>query len=317
MITRRVFLSSAASVTLLPAAAGVKPLRGIFPIVATPFTESKAVDYEDLDREVAFFERSRVQGIVWPQLASEYMTLSKEERIKGMTTLARAAQGKAPALVFGVQGENINQAMEYLRHAESLAPDALIAIPPSQAKSVDDYRRYYATLAAATNRPFFIQTTGGAKDIIPPVEMIAALAKEFPHLAYVKEEANPVIERMLALKKHAAVRSVFSGNAGKGMLYEFRLGMDGTMPGAPYADIYARIWEAWQSGDQALARRIFANLLLMINLDQVLPGTRQYILKKRGIFKTTVSRRQQFHLSPKAIEEIDFCFTALRPWLHA
>jgi 4-hydroxy-tetrahydrodipicolinate synthase len=317
MITRRVFLSSAASGALLPAGAGAKPLRGIFPIVATPFTESKTVDYEDLEQEVEFFERSRVQGIVWPQLASEYMTLSKEERIKGMTTLARAAQGKAAALVFGVQGDNTSEAMEYLRHAESLAPDALIAIPPSQAKSIDDYRRYYATLAAATKRPFFIQTTGGAKDIIPPLEMIAALAKEFPHLAYVKEEANPVIDRMLALKKHPEIRGVFSGNAGRGMLYEFRLGMDGTMPGAPYADIYARIWEAWQSGDQALAREIFAHLLLMINLDQVLPGVRQYIMKKRGIFKTMVSRRQQFHLSPKAMEEIEFCYAGLRPWLRA
>jgi 4-hydroxy-tetrahydrodipicolinate synthase len=304
-----------AAVPLANASSG-KPMRGIFIIMATPFTESGAVDYGDLEREVDFLARSGVHGMVWPQLASEYASLSKEERMRGMEVLAKTSRGKAPVLVLGVQGANVEAALEYLKKAEDLGPDALIAIPPTEAASTDDFRRYYAALAGSTKRPLFIQTTGGAKGITPPVEMITALAKEFPHLGYVKEEADPVIERMLALTTaRPAVKSVFSGAAGKGMLYEWRLGMDGTMPGAPYSDVYVRIWDAWQANDREQARAIFSRLLLMINLDTVIPGTRQYIMKRRGVFKSTVSRRQKIKLSAKAMEEIEFCFEGLKPYL--
>jgi 4-hydroxy-tetrahydrodipicolinate synthase len=73
--------------------AGAKPIRGVFPIMATPFTESKAVDYEDLEREVDFLDRCGVHGMVWPQLASEYWLLTKEERFRGMELLARRCAG--------------------------------------------------------------------------------------------------------------------------------------------------------------------------------------------------------------------------------
>ena len=147
-------------------------MRGIFIIMATPFTESGAVDYEDLEREVDFLVRCGVHGMVWPQLASEYASLTQNERMRGMEILAKASRGKPPALVLGVQGANVETALSYLKKAEELEPDALIAIPPTEATSVHDFRRYYTALAGSANRPLFIQTTGGAKGITPPVEML-------------------------------------------------------------------------------------------------------------------------------------------------
>jgi 4-hydroxy-tetrahydrodipicolinate synthase len=244
--------------------------------------------------------------------------LTKQERMDGMRMLARAAKGKRPALVLGVQGPNLDAALEYARAAEKLEPDALIAMPPSEAESLDDYRRYFRALAGITKRAFFVQTTGGSKKVAPELELLLELAREFPNFGYVKEEYQPVVERMTELARHRpAVKSVFSGAAGKGMLYEMRLGFDGTMPGAPYADVYARIWNLYQSGKQNEARDVFAKLLLMVNLDQELPGVRQYIMKKRGIFKTTVSRQRDIKLSPQQMAEIDFNFEALKPYLIA
>jgi hypothetical protein len=113
-------------------------MRGVFIIMATPYTESDAVDYEDLAREVDFLDRCGVQGMVWPQLASEYSRLTKEERLRGMEAIGKAAKGKKPALVLGVQGPNKAAALAYLEKAESVGPDAIIAIPPTEAKSLDD-----------------------------------------------------------------------------------------------------------------------------------------------------------------------------------
>jgi 4-hydroxy-tetrahydrodipicolinate synthase len=310
--SRRQFLTAIGAALSARGAAASKPMRGVFIIMATPYTEMKAVDYEDLAREVDFMDRSGVHGMVWPQLASEYSKLTRDERMQGMRAIARAARGKRPALVLGVQGPNTDAALEYARVAESLAPDALIAMPPSEAESLDDYRSYFRALAGVSKRPFFVQTTGGAKKVTPTVEFLLELAREFPNFGYVKEELQPVNERMSELARHRPeIRSVFSGAAGKGMLYEMRLGFDGTMPGAPYADVYARVWNLYQAGKHEESRDLFARLLLMINLDQELPGARQYVMKKRGVFKTMVSRQMDVKFTPQQTAEIDFNLAAL------
>jgi dihydrodipicolinate synthase/N-acetylneuraminate lyase len=298
-------------------AAPAKPLRGIFIIMATPYTEAGEVDFEDLAREVDFLDCCGVHGMVWPQLASEYYKLSKEERFRGMELLARAAKGKKAALVLGVQGPGIPAALEYTRYAEKLGPDALIAIPPTEAKSIGDFRDYYRAIAQEIKRPIFVQTTGGAKGIEPKIELLVALAREFPQLGYIKEEHNPVTERMKQLAAHRpAVQGIFSGGGGRGMIYEWRLGMDGTMPGAPYSDVYVEIWDAWQAGRHDKAREIFSKLLLMLNCDQQIPGTRLYIMKKRGVFKTWRSRTRDFDPSPAAIAEIEFHWAGVKPYLR-
>lgn len=298
-------------------AAPGKPMRGVFPIMATPFTQAKEVDFDGLVREVEFLDRCGVHGMVWPQLASEYWLLTRQERFRGMEVLARAAKGRRPALVLGVQAPHTAAMLEYARHAEALEPDAMIAIPPAEAESLDDFLDYYRALARVTRRPIFIQTSGGAKDIEPKVEALVALAREFPHCAYVKEEYPPVIPRMIELARHRPpLRGIFSGNHGRGWMYEMRLGCDGTCPAAPLADVYVRVWDLYQAGEREKALEVFSKLLLFINLEQEIPGTLRYILRKRGVFQTTVSRASGALLTPEAVEEIEFHYAALRPYLR-
>ncbi|MBK9168154.1 MAG: dihydrodipicolinate synthase family protein [Bryobacterales bacterium] len=318
-ISRRSLLAVAGALLGPPLrASSGKKMRGVFVIAATPFTDTKAVDYEDLAREVDFLDRWGVHGLVWPQMASEYTMLTKDERLQGMETLARAARGKKPALVFGVQGPNTDAALEYLKHAEKLNPDAVIAIPPTEATTFDDFRNYYRALARNAKRPLFVQTTGGAKNIEPRIDFLVELAKEFPHCGYIKEEHNPVIPRMTELARHRpAVKSVMSGGGGRSMLYEARLGFDGTMPGACYGDIHAQVWDLADSGKTDAARDLFAKLLLMLNCDQQITGTRLYVMKKRGVFKTWMSRRTTFDPTPEAMAEIDHNLAALKPYLRS
>src|ERR1019366_5461927 len=99
--TRRNWLFAAGSATLFPGAAGAadaekrgagKSLQGAFMILSTLYTSSKAVDYDDLAGEVDFLVRCGVQGLVWPQNASEQSKLTKDERMRGMDVIARAAK---------------------------------------------------------------------------------------------------------------------------------------------------------------------------------------------------------------------------------
>jgi 4-hydroxy-tetrahydrodipicolinate synthase len=314
--TRRDLLALFAATAVARGQSAAKSIRGVFPIMSTPFTAKKEVDWEDLEHEVEFLDRCGVHGYVWPQLASEYWLLKKEERMKGMALLARLAKGRRPALILGVQGPNAEAMLEYARYAETLAPDGMIAIPPTEAKTIDDFREYYRALARVTRRPIFVQTSGGARNINPTIDALVGLASEFPNLAYVKEEHAPIIERMIDLTKHRPpIQGIFSGNHGKGWTYELRLGCDGTCPGAPLADVYVSIWDLYRANRQQEALDAFSKLLLLVNLDSQIPGTFQYLMKKRGVSKTMVSRQREYSLTPAAVAEIDFNFASLKPWL--
>jgi dihydrodipicolinate synthase/N-acetylneuraminate lyase len=112
------------------------------------------------------------------------------------------------------------------------------------------------------------------------------------------------------------VKRVFGAHFGNGWLYEMRLGSDGVITGgAMYGDIYARLWNSHVENKMEETRDLYAKLLLMLNLDSDIPGTRLYILKKRGIFKTSVSRQRQRELTAEEIAEVEYRFAALKPYL--
>jgi 4-hydroxy-tetrahydrodipicolinate synthase len=332
--SRREFLTTVAAgaaalhARRVDAAAATKPMRGAFMILNTPFTEAGAVDWEDLAREAAFVDRAGCQGLVWPQGSSSVATLTKAERVQGMDVLARAMQGKRAALVLGVQGRDTVEMLEYARRAEALACDAVIAMPPASGKTLEDYLQYFRALAGVTARPVIVQTSGGNRSLPPSVDLIVQLAREFPNFGYVKEESDPVLERMRAeLRQRPPMRGIFGASFGVGWLYELRLGLDGVITGnAMFADLMARIWDLHARGRRDDLRDAYSKFLLMRNLDEQVPGTNLYIMKKRGIFKTTVTRAaapvegaapkiNQLTLPPDAIEEIEYRFAALKPYL--
>lgn len=321
LLTRRQALIALSSLPFLPArnlfAATENRMRGALMILSTPYTEAGEVDYEDLAKEVQFCARCGVQGLVWPQNSSEQRYLSQEERIRGFEVLAEANRGTGMVLVLGVQAEDTAGMLEYAAIAEGLEPDGMIAIPPTTAQSLSDIRDYYAALCEITERPIFVQTSGGP-DIELTIDFLVALAREFPQCGYIKEEYGRVHERMLALQEYQPdpIRSIFGATLGRGWLYEMRIGTDGVMTGgAMYADVYARMWQLYEQGDEAGLRDCYARLLLIQNLDNLIPGVRLYVMQKRGIFKTTRSRRGDYSFSPQQIAEIEYRFEALKPYL--
>ncbi|MBS1819676.1 MAG: dihydrodipicolinate synthase family protein [Acidobacteria bacterium] len=319
---------AAAARPALAASDARKPMRGVFIILNTPFTSTGEVDWDDLQREVAFVDRGGCAGVVWPQGSSGVTTLTKEERLHGMEVLANATKAARVTLVLGVQGRDTAEMLEYTRRAAALSSDAVIAMPPTTGTSMEDYRAYFRALAQAFRGPIFVQTSGGAKNLFPSPELIVELAREFPHMAYVKEESDPLIARMRAeLAARPVLKGIFGASLGTGFLYEMRLGLDGVVTGmGMYADLFGRMWQMHEAGRHDDVRDAYARFLLMRNLNESIPGTDLYVMKMRGVFKTTVRRTAapapgrapaltEFIPRPDEREEIEFRFAALKPYL--
>jgi dihydrodipicolinate synthase/N-acetylneuraminate lyase len=313
-------------------------VRGPFPILSTPFTASGAVDFGVLANEARFVDWCGCPGMIWPQSGDSVDLLSIDEKLEGMEVLAKTARGLRTALCLGVQGKDTVEMLVFAKHAENLAPAAIISRPPDSGRTEDDMRRYWRALAAVAGRPVLIQTTGGVayKGPAPSVQLLIELAKEFPHFGYVKEEAGAVIARTRALlAARPPIRRVFSARGGLGWLYESRLGTEGLITErAVYADLLTRIWSLQQSGsDSASLRDAYSRFLLMTNLAETHPGGglrgfQLYLWKKRNVFQTMVSRHYgpgntipaspifaELKLSAADIAEIDYRFEALKPYL--
>ena len=129
------------------------------------------------------------------------------------------------------------------------------------------------------------------------------------------------------LRNRPAMKGIFGASFANGWLFEMRLGLDGVITGnAMYADLMAKIWDLHERGKADDLRDAYGKFLLMRNLEEQIPGANLYIMKRRAIFKTTVTRSgapvdgappklRKTELPADAIQEIEYRFAALKPYL--
>ena len=160
-------------------------------------------------------------------------------------------------LVLGVQQNSTRELVELATFAERLAPDMMIAMPPKVGNSLEDYREYYSALAEVTSRPIMIQTQPNLPGVEFKTDFMLELADKYPNLGYVKEEAQPVFERIQALVGQPQIKRVYSAMRGRYFGYDLRLGVDGLVSGmSMYAEVFARMWAASREGNWDAVRDI-------------------------------------------------------------
>ncbi len=265
-----------------------KPLRGIFPIAQTPFTESDKLDLDSLVSQVRFIDKGRVHGFVWPQLASEWDTLTEAERLEGAEAICEAGKKLRPAIVIGVQAPDIATAVKYAKHARKAGANAIISLPPAGQNDDKALFRYYKEIGAATELPLFVQAVGKMS-----VEAILDMYRGIPTLRYVKDEAGQPLMRVGPLRQQSHDElKVFTGGHGKTLIDEMTRGFSGSMPAASFADVYAAAWDLWHEGKKQRALEMFGKAAVLINEISVYADGMKYILHLRGVFKTYSSRQR-------------------------
>jgi len=277
--------------------AGSKPLRGIFPVAQTPFTESNKLDLDTLMEEVRFIDRGGAHGFVWPQMASEWMTLTEAERLEGNEAIASTGRKLHPAIVIGVQGPDVASAIKYAKHAEKVGADAIISLPPSESSDAKTDLEYYKAVGGATRLPLFVQAVGNMS-----VDLLIEMYKAIPTFRYAKDEAgNPLMTIGPLRRRSSDQLKIFSGSHGRDLIDEMRRGFSGSMPAAPFADLYAQTWDLWHQGKHEEAMAMHSRTLLI--LTEMLshgPESVKYILYLRGVFKTYGLRTRQSPGFPSA-----------------
>lgn len=270
----------------------MKNFRGIYGILTAPFDDDLALDLEDVKSQVRFIQKGGGHGIVVPVNASEYWTLSDEERKQFVATAVETNAGVLP-VVAGVTSQSIPVSVMLTRHARAVGADAVIAAPPVlPGCSAAQMREYYKQIAgAADGIPVFIQNH------TPPfgVPIPAPLCMDFVHnidgVEFVKEEtqfSSHMITELNELgKNEPTYKGTFGGKACRYLIDEHKRGAIGCMPACQIVDVMAHVWDLLDAGNNEEAEKIFQAAQPQVTFEFAY-GMVAYknVLKRRGIIKT-------------------------------
>jgi 4-hydroxy-tetrahydrodipicolinate synthase len=268
-----------------------KHLRGLYPILETPFTPDNVLDTDALASEVEFCNRGRLGGMIWPVFASAWSTLSDAERILGAETILAAGKGGTAAMAIAVQNNawDIPTSIRYAKHAADHGADAIVAIPPNNGWNVTDDAvvAYYKAIGGATDLPLIVQTRGTIS-----VELMLRLFQEVPTMRATKDEVGDPLKRVGRLIKGTDNKlAVWAAGGGTGelLLQELPLGFTGLCPTPQYSDLLQQCMELYWAGKKPEAFDMFSR----VQGFALIPGATEYMMVARGVFKETNTFRRQ------------------------
>ncbi|WP_377297195.1 dihydrodipicolinate synthase family protein [Rhizobium sp. SGZ-381] len=284
-------------------------LKGILPVLPTPFLADGSVDEAGMARLVRFALEQGVDGVVFPGFASEVENLDARERARLLRIVVETVAGRVP-VVAGASAADWRDVVEHGRVAAGLGVGHLMVQPP---KSV------------GTDAPALIDFLGKILKALPQVEIILQNAPAprgsdltpeaivdiihaLPRVTYVKEETLPAGPAISHIVAHApeSLKGVIGGGGARYILDEYARGATAAMPALEIVEEHVAIDRALAAGRRDEARRIYVRTLPLLVLQAVYRmRLTKYVLMRRGIIEGVGVRAPTPDLDAAAIADID------------
>ncbi|MGH2558510.1 MAG: dihydrodipicolinate synthase family protein [Thermomicrobiales bacterium] len=259
----------------------IPDIRGILPIVYTPFDADGRIDEEDLERLVEHLIAAGVHGLAAVGGASECHKMPVTERMWLAERTLHYARGRVPVIV-GTSATNTAESVELSRHAQRIGAGAVYVTPPLfGGVTLETLAHHFGAVARAISLPVMVQD---ALISVSPSQ-IAELAARFPNVCYAKEEALQTSgHRISELKRLSPAVKVLSG--GSYLLDDLARGAQGAIPGSVGVADLCLAFERFVAGDHDGARAAYDHFtpLSFWRRQAPLLGAKE-VLKRIGVFK--------------------------------
>jgi 4-hydroxy-tetrahydrodipicolinate synthase len=236
-------------------------LRGVIPIIPTPFTVDESIDLQALGCCVDFAASCNFNAVCLPAYASEYYKLNESERLQVVEAAIAAAAGR-----IGIVAQSNHPSA---RHAADLAQRyermgaAIIsfALPRQFMLREQDLQDYSRRICDATQLPVLVQDFYPGGSCIAG-DFAAQLHHACPNFRYVKLEEPLAGAKIRDITRATAAEvGVLEGWGGMYMMELIGDGIVGLMPGLGVSDLLARVWDLTYRGERELAMDTFQAVL--------------------------------------------------------
>ncbi len=227
-------------------------MRGVFPILVTPFDKQDHIDEESLRRLVEYNIEGGAHGFGLAG-ATEFAKLTEAERAQVARITIDQARRRVPVIVT-TGAASTSAAVTYSRQMEDLGADGVMSVPPAGVPE-GETRAYFRALSDAVRVPIWVQ------DAATPISgaLMRQIAEESDHVRYAKVEGAPPVERVQDwVQQGAGLVTVLGGASGLHLIEELRCGSQGTMPWPDLPRAFRQVWDLWQQGEEEEAAAVWA-----------------------------------------------------------
>ena len=261
-------------------------MRGMFPVLVTPFDEQDRVDEDSLRSVVEYNIDAGVHGVVIA-FATEIMKLTEAERLQVAQVVVDQTRGRVPVVV-NTGAVSTVATVQYSQQTEELGVTAVMCTPPAADVPVDEKKAHFKALSDAVGVPIFVQeagtSLGGA--------LLREIAEESERVRYAKVENAPPAQKVYEAIQHGGdLVTVFGGASGTYLIEELRRGSQGTMPWPSHPHAFVQVWDLWQAADETAAREVWEREIAPIL--RVGGLVHKEILYRKGIIKSARWRSPQ------------------------
>ncbi|MFZ5826870.1 MAG: 4-hydroxy-tetrahydrodipicolinate synthase [Bacillota bacterium] len=167
-------------------------IRGAFPVMITPMNKDQSVDWQGLRSNVNFYIAQGVRGLIAGGSTGEFVSLTREERMKLVETVVEEANGRVP-VVAGTAAETTQQTIEYTRHAQQNGAAAAMVINPYYMKpKEEEIFHHFALLTEAVDLPIILYNNPWTSGIDMSIDLMLKIHRELPTVVAVKESSGDI-----------------------------------------------------------------------------------------------------------------------------
>lgn len=266
----------------------MKELRGIIPVLNTPFDANNEVDKDDMLRQLNYAIAQGSHGIAVNGEASECYNLSRQERQQILEWVMEETRGKIPIVVGVGTNDSTADSVALARHANEKGADAVFSSPLIKGETTPPaIYAHFKAINDAVDIPVIVQQ----HSIVIPDAVLKRLIEELENIRYIKEE-RPLNNGQWITKDQSLSDKVQVLSIGVQMMDELQRGAIGMMPSCMGLARYVKIFNSYMSGDIATAWAEWEPMLPLVTYRKQINAflVTKEVLHRNGIFKTTRMR---------------------------
>lgn len=248
---------------------GNSPMRkdGIFALMLTPFFEDRSIDYKAYEAYCEWQVKQGAHHLFGPCGSSEMAQLTQEERLK-LATLTVRHKGNTTVVATGNLEPSWDAQVEEVKRMSDTGVDGLVFVTKGYGNDEERFYSYITDLCKHTQLPVFLYEYPGYPNNKISGRVYGRLV-ETGRVFGIKD-TTCTLEGIKDKIDHKGDSVIHQANM-PFLLDSFVLGADGVMatPTTCGTAFFIRFWDAFKSGDMALAERRYHEILL---LDSAMDG---------------------------------------------
>lgn len=185
---------------------------GIYPVLITPMHEDGTVDWSGFEKNIEYFMQLDIGGVAINGSTGEFVSLTKEERLKAVIIAKEKIAGRKPLLV-GTASETTAETIEYTKHAEENGADGALIINSYYAHPTEDeIYSHFKDVAESVKFPIMIYNNPFTSGINISTETILKVGKDIDNITHIKESSGEIRKARDIVKDGSEFIEVFCGS---------------------------------------------------------------------------------------------------------